>query len=92
MQFEFVEPMRVENVNEQLCLSPMHQDLQSMGIPLGRNLMALLLNFEGDECKEVIIVDRRTGERIKITPQTREVALAREQNTQEWFLDVETKS
>lgn len=54
------------HVDENGCFNPFHQDGYHMGTSLGRNILAMQPNFPEGECEYLILVNTRTGERIKI--------------------------
>ncbi len=48
------------------CINAFRQDFFNMGTILGRNVTALYGNFDEEECKEIILVNTRTGQRIRV--------------------------
>lgn len=50
--------------DEHGCINAFRQDLFNMGTILGRNVTALYSNFDREECRSIILVNTRTGQRI----------------------------
>jgi hypothetical protein len=48
-------------------MTPYEFDAYNMGQNIGTNAMIMLSNFDSQLCKYVIVIDRTTGERIKLT-------------------------
>ena len=65
MQIEQLKPMNV--AEHPTPLNPFHQDLYHMGEYLGTNCAVMFPNHNKSPCPYLIVIDRLTGERIKIT-------------------------
>jgi hypothetical protein len=46
--------------------NPFHHDLFNMGQQIGKDLMLMFSNHSDEECKYLILVNTKTGERTKI--------------------------
>lgn len=46
--------------------NPFHHDAYHMGSTMGNNCTVMFENFEDKECKYLIVINTKTGERIKI--------------------------
>lgn len=66
MRIEKMQPMLPNSDNSPI--NPFNQDHYHMGTYLGTNVAAMYANFEDQECHYLIILNRITGERIKIFP------------------------
>ena len=73
MKIEQLESMSIDDSNPLVqkndhgCINPFLQEAVLMGTQVGRNVTIMHRNFERDECPYLIVIDTRTGERIKIT-------------------------
>lgn len=69
MRTEVIEPMIAteENKDENGTINPFLQDAYHMGTYLGKNVCVMSENHTSEECKYLIVVDMRTGKRLKIT-------------------------
>lgn len=65
---EYMTPMtrEPEDLNEDNTINPFRQDLFHMGTKLGSNVTILHRNFDSQEAKYLIIVNTKTGERMKL--------------------------
>lgn len=66
MKFETLTPIQ-RKLDEPELINPIRQDAYRMGHDVGTNVMLMLENFEDKHCSYFIIVDRKTGERVKVT-------------------------
>lgn len=48
------------------AVNPFTQDLLNMGTTLGKNVLAMKRNHDDENCEYVILLNRTTGERIKV--------------------------
>ena len=64
MKIETLKPM-VKSENE--ILNPFTQDMYHMGTNIGSNVVVMMKNHVEEECKYLIVVDCKTGERVKIS-------------------------
>jgi hypothetical protein len=46
--------------------NPFEHDVFSMGTHIGSNITILHMNHNNEECKELVLVNLKTGERIKV--------------------------
>jgi hypothetical protein len=75
MKFETMTPMSTDDSdgstwvqkNEDGCINPFCQDQIRMGTAIGRNVTIMFSNFPRQECEYLVIVDTRTGERMRVT-------------------------
>ena len=69
MKIEDLEPMTTnpEDLNQDGFINPFHQDLTSMGTQIGKNVTVLHMNFPSEVAESIVIVNTKTGERIRIT-------------------------
>lgn len=63
-----MEPMDTEYGQKESngCINPFCQDAYHMGTYLGKNVCVMYPNHSTEECPYLIIVNTRTGERLKI--------------------------
>lgn len=47
--------------------NPFHHDFYNMGTNIGTNVTVMMGNHDNEECRYLIIVDRKTGKRLRIT-------------------------
>lgn len=47
-------------------LNPFHQDAYHMGSFLGNNVAVMFKNFESEHCPYLIVINRKTGKKIRI--------------------------
>lgn len=52
--------------DEPELINPIRQDFYHMGTDIGSNVMLMVENFPDKHCPYFIIVDRKTGERVKV--------------------------
>ena len=69
MQIEHVKPfeMNEDELMHDGTLNPFHQDISNMGTRLGSNVMIMHSNFDSKPAEWLVVVDTKTGERIRIT-------------------------
>lgn len=53
-------------LGEEESINPLKHDAYRMGQDVGANVMLMLENFDFEHCSYFIIVDRKTGERLKV--------------------------
>ena len=46
--------------------NPFSHDLERMGIWLGKNVLVMTNNHDGDHCQHLVVVNTETGERIAL--------------------------
>lgn len=47
--------------------NPFKHDLYNMGTSLGTNCIVMHSNFSRDECPYLIVINKETGERVRLT-------------------------
>jgi hypothetical protein len=69
MKIETLKPfeMNEDELNSDGTLNPFHQDVSNMGTRLGSNVIIMHSNFDSSPAEYLVVVDTKTGERIKIT-------------------------
>lgn len=60
MTIEILEPFPANS-------NPFRYDLERMGVVIGANVVAMMMNHKYERCSDAIIVDTNTGQRIRIT-------------------------
>jgi len=53
--------------------NPFDHDLTSMGTSIGSNIIIMHSNFSHEHCSSLVIVDRTTGRRYRLEPETVDV-------------------
>lgn len=71
MKISMMTPMSVAQTDKDGKINPFLQDIEHMGHAIGTNLTAMYMNFPNEECSEIILVNTRTGERIRIEVETK---------------------
>ena len=68
MSIEYLKPfaMNEEELNTDGTLNPFHQDLSNMGTRLASNVVVMHQNHDHEHADWLILVNTKTGERIKI--------------------------
>lgn len=60
--------MKVEKIESfPAGANPFNHDLMRMGHTIGKDLMLMMSNHSGEECKSLVLVNTKTGERWKLT-------------------------
>ena len=52
--------------NDKGQINPFHWDAYHMGMQFGKNVMIMMANHAGEPAQYMILVNMRTGERVKI--------------------------
>ena len=47
--------------------NPYHHDAYHMGMTIGKNVTVMMANHSDQECGYLIVINKTTGERLKIT-------------------------
>jgi len=69
MKVTKLEPFLQQNHDKNGCIRPLLQDHYNMGTSFGKNVMVLYSYHNHEECRDLIVVDCRSGDRIRITFQ-----------------------
>jgi len=64
-----MEPMEVEaeDKEQNISINPFCQDAFNMGEQIGTNVTVMFGNHDHEHCDYLIVVNTKTGERIRIT-------------------------
>lgn len=47
-------------------INPFHEDMERMGVKVGRNAMVMMTNHDTKECQRLVVIDLRSGKRLEV--------------------------